>query len=417
MSESDAKNRLESLVNGPTECGAAEAPLEEAGVRAGFRAALEAAADKMGATAPNPAVGCTLLDAHGEILAVGAHPGAGQPHAEAAALDEAARKGVLERVRTALVTLEPCNHQGRTPPCSERLRASPVRTVWIGARDPNPQAAGGAERLAEADNEDSGHKGSGRGRCVRFLADYPDYADLEADCAALLAPFASRVLRGRPWLTVKQALTPEGGMVPPPGRKTFTSPDSLILAHRLRRATDAVVTGIGTVLADSPSFTVRRVPDHFSVGSSAGNSDGISERIGNKRRLLLVFDRQGRLPEPWRRAREADGFDVAVCTNGAEMIALLAAHDVNWALVEAGPALLKTLVAENLWDDWLTIHQAPPRETSAPRDRLALRVRETGRWGVSPVRFLENIVLENRENLAPAQNAAKGDGLHVFGNH
>lgn len=301
------------------------------GIQAGFREAIGRAVGTFGATAPNPSVGCALLDGEGRLLAVGAHPRAGAPHAEIMALNAAREAGVLDRARIALVTLEPCNHTGRTPPCSEALRESPVRQVWIGAADPNPVASGGASRLREQPG----------GREVVFLDEVPELADLARDCRALIAPFASRVRRGRPWISVKQALDERGSMIPPAGQTTFTSADSLTLAHRLRRATDAIVTGIGTVLADRPRFTVRRVADH----------------AGRASRLLVVCDRNGRLPAEWREEMTRAGFEVIVSADFASVPAMLGARGINWALVEAGPGLLETVSETGLWDDWLTIRK------------------------------------------------------------
>ncbi|MBS1097232.1 bifunctional diaminohydroxyphosphoribosylaminopyrimidine deaminase/5-amino-6-(5-phosphoribosylamino)uracil reductase RibD [Gluconobacter sphaericus] len=320
-------------------------------IRDGFRAAISQAVETFGATAPNPSVGCALLDAEGRTLTVGVHPRAGQPHAEAMALAQARETGVLDQARVALVTLEPCNHTGRTPPCSEALRNSPVQEVWIGAADPNPQASGGAARLRE---EPSAKR-------VIMLADRPEMADLARDCQALLAPFASRVVRHRPWISVKQALDEHGSMVPPPGQKTFTSPDSLVLAHRLRRATDAIITGIGTVLADRPRFTVRHVPDHED----------------RKPRLLVVYDRHGRLPADWTAEITQAGFDVISSPDLLSVPAMLAERGVNWAMVEAGPALLASVSEAGLWDDWLTIHK------TAGADRIDLKSRDE-----SPLRLL-----------------------------
>ena len=328
-------------------------------IRAGFRAAIARAVETLGATAPNPSVGCALLDAEGKILTVGVHPGAGQPHAEAQALAQAREAGVLGQARVAVVTLEPCNHTGRTPPCSEALRNSPVQEVWIGARDPNPQASGGADRLRQA-------PGSKR---VTLLSERADMYDLAMDCEALLAPFASRVVRHRPWLSVKQALDERGSMIPPAGRTTFTSDASLDLAHRLRRATDAIVTGIGTVLADRPRFTVRRVADH--------------ER--STPRVLAVCDRHGRLPEDWRRDMKHAGFEVVICPELLAVPAMLADRGVNWALIEGGPALLKAVSEADLWDDWLIIRK------DGLSDRIELKSKAE-----SPLRLLR----ENACSLA-----------------
>ncbi|MBS1103354.1 bifunctional diaminohydroxyphosphoribosylaminopyrimidine deaminase/5-amino-6-(5-phosphoribosylamino)uracil reductase RibD [Gluconobacter sp. Dm-62] len=325
-------------------------------IRDGFRTAISQAVETFGATAPNPSVGCALLDAQGRILTVGVHPRVGQPHAEAMALAQARAAGVLDQARVALVTLEPCNHTGRTPPCSEALRNSPVREVWIGAADPNPQAAGGASRLREM---------PGAKRVV-MLADRPDMADLARDCRALLAPFASRVVRHRPWISVKQALDENGSMVPPPGQKTFTSSDSLVLAHRLRRATDAIITGIGTVLTDRPRFTVRHVPDHDN----------------RKPRLLVVCDRHGRLPADWTAEMTQAGFDVISSPDLLSVPAMLAERGSNWAMIEAGPALLASVAEAGLWDDWLTIHKTAGHKT-AGADRIDLKSRDE-----SPLRLL-----------------------------
>lgn len=330
-------------------------------MRPAFRALIVQTVDTLGATAPNPSVGCALLDRNGRVLAQGVHLRAGAPHAEITALEQARQNGVLEQVHTALVTLEPCHHTGRTPPCSEALRQSPVRDVWIGTRDPNPQAAGGADRLRQAPD----------GRVVTFLADHPFLTDLAGDCAALSAPFASRIVRKRAWISVKQALDETGSMIPPAGQKTFTSGPSLMFAHRLRRATDAIVTGIGTVLADDPSFTVRLLADHPDRSP----------------RLLVVCDRSdapfGRLPTLWRARMAESGFTVLVSKDAASIPALLADHGVNWALVEAGPALLKALSTLKLWDDWLTI------DKDGPADRLEITTPGTDTYGLSPLRLLK----------------------------
>ncbi|MFT9448786.1 bifunctional diaminohydroxyphosphoribosylaminopyrimidine deaminase/5-amino-6-(5-phosphoribosylamino)uracil reductase RibD [Gluconobacter japonicus] len=319
-------------------------------IRDGFRAAIARAVDTFGATSPNPSVGCALLDSEGRILTVGVHPKAGQPHAEAMALAQARDAGVLEQARTAIVTLEPCNHTGRTPPCSEALRNSPVEHVWIGVADPTPQAAGGSARLQEMPG----------GRDVTFLKDVPELTDLYRDCRALLAPFQSRVTRHRPWISVKQALDRDNSMIPPVGQTTFTSEASLMLAHRLRRATDAIITGVGTVLADKPRFTVRRVQDH----------------AGRAKRLLVVCDRHGRLPADWKAEMEQSGFDVLTSTDLLAVPAMLADRGVNWAMVEAGPALLESVSDAGLWDDWLTIRKDGDTDhiTLQSRDESPLRL-------------------------------------------
>ncbi|MXV45205.1 bifunctional diaminohydroxyphosphoribosylaminopyrimidine deaminase/5-amino-6-(5-phosphoribosylamino)uracil reductase RibD [Saccharibacter sp. 17.LH.SD] len=321
--------------------------------------AVQRAVPTLGATSPNPSVACVLLDKHGSVLTIGVHEAAGKPHAEVVALEAARQGNLLEHVHTALVTLEPCAHHGRTPPCSERLRQSPVKEVWIGVRDPNPVATGGGEALKHGEGA----------KHVFFLEDQPKYAAEAQQCRALLTPFASRIKRKRPWITVKQALNVSGKMEPPVGQRTFTSSASLILAHRLRRAVDAIVTGIGTVLSDDPSFTVRHVDDH----------------AGYKPRFLVVMDRSQRLPEGWRQAREEDGFIVETCSDIQALPHTLEQKGVNWALVEGGPSLLRTLEHEALWDDWLTIQQGHKGEA----DTATWKQRKHLDGMVSPLVFFQ----------------------------
>nr|WP_280527470.1 bifunctional diaminohydroxyphosphoribosylaminopyrimidine deaminase/5-amino-6-(5-phosphoribosylamino)uracil reductase RibD [Gluconacetobacter azotocaptans] len=334
-----------------------------------FRAALAEASRHMGATAPNPPVGCAILDAQGQILTVAAHHRAGAPHAEALALRTCAQQGLIDRAATAVVTLEPCNHTGRTGPCSEAILASPIRAVWVGAADPNPRVAGGgAARLRAA------------GCDVRLLADLagPDAVALAAGCRALIAPFVHWSRTGRAWMTVKQAVAADGSMIPPAGRTTFTSDSALDVAHRLRRATDAVVTGIGTVLADRPGLDVRRMPDHAA-------------RAG---RLLVVCDRRGRLPDDWRAAATARGFDVRTCDDVARVPALLGEAGALWALVEAGPALLDAMRAGGIWDDWLTIGVTPDG-----RERMDITVRN---GTDTPLRLIPGLAASREEACFPA---------------
>lgn len=313
-----------------------------------FARALELARAYEGATAPNPPVGCVLLDAAGTELAVGAHRRAGTPHAEALAIAAAREHGFLNRIHTVVVTLEPCNHCGRTPPCTEAILATPAKQIWIACRDPNPQVqGGGAERLRSV------------GRSVRFLGDIadPNAASLVAHAERLIAPFARHSRTGWPFVTVKQAISGSGGMIPPAGQKTFTSPASLTLAHRLRRRADAVITGSGTVLADNPQFTVRLVPDH-----------------PGKRRLLVILDRRGRVPPAYIEAARERGFEVRVASELMAALEDLGRAGAMEVLAEAGPALTASLLDGNLWDEHVLIEQGAAADGT---DRVTVR-RRTG---------------------------------------
>ncbi|MFT8718750.1 bifunctional diaminohydroxyphosphoribosylaminopyrimidine deaminase/5-amino-6-(5-phosphoribosylamino)uracil reductase RibD [Acetobacter sp.] len=296
-----------------------------------FHAAVGEARRFVGATMPNPPVGCALLDENGTILAVAAHHRAGTGHAEANALRLCEERGLTDRIATAIVTLEPCNHTGRTPPCTEGLLATPVKTIWIACPDPNPKVAGGGSARLEAE-----------GREVRWLerekAHIPDGALLLAQCRGLIAPFIRWSVEGKSWLTVKQAVNIDGLMTPPPGRTTFTSKQALDLAHRLRRATDAVITAGGTVRADLPGLDVRRVEDHTN----------------RPKRLLVVCSRTQDVPQNWLTIAERR-FDVIFSESIEEAPRRLAEAGVLWALVEAGPTLLGEIRTRSLWDDWLRI--------------------------------------------------------------
>jgi diaminohydroxyphosphoribosylaminopyrimidine deaminase/5-amino-6-(5-phosphoribosylamino)uracil reductase len=307
------------------------AALPAAAIARAFRSAIAAANKFAGSTSPNPPVGCAVLDQQGELLACAAHERAGLAHAEAAAIDICRRTGVIDRIDTLVVTLEPCNHFGRTPPCSETILSTPARTVWIGVADSNPHVLGAGAAQLRA-----------QGISVHFLQRLKDLEARQLLQAArrLIGPFAKWSLTGQPWITLKQALTVDGGMIPPPGLKTFTSTASSILAHRLRRQADAIITGSGTVLADEPHFTVRRVEDHHG-----------------KRRHLAVFDRRGRVPSHYYDAARTRGFEISIEQDINQALTRLGDLNVMEVLVEAGPTLLNEFLARDLWDEHVIIRQ------------------------------------------------------------
>src|SRR6476620_10381626 len=239
--------------------------------RSAMRRALALAATPGVPLGPNPRVGCVLLDPDGATLAEGFHRGAGAPHAEVEALREA---GEAARGPTAVVTLEPCNHTGRTGPCSEALVAAGVARVVVAVRDPWPPAAGGIDRLRAAGIE------------VVDLAE-PGVEPAPAVAAAVSA--AQDVNRvwltahrlSRPFVTWKVGMTIDGRVAAADGTSRWiTSAESRVDVHLLRARVDTIMVGVGTVLADDPQLTVR-------------SADG---SVIGPQPLRVVIDSAGRTP-------------------------------------------------------------------------------------------------------------------------
>ncbi|WP_247886810.1 bifunctional diaminohydroxyphosphoribosylaminopyrimidine deaminase/5-amino-6-(5-phosphoribosylamino)uracil reductase RibD [Azospirillum sp. SYSU D00513] len=201
-----------------------------------MRAALSLAARGLGTTWPNPAVGCVIVR-DGAVVGRGWTQPGGRPHAETEAL---ARAGDSARGATAYVTLEPCNHHGKTPPCSEALIAAGVRRVVVACQDPDPRVAGGGlRRLKEAGLE----------VVVGVCA---------AEALALNRGFFSRISEDRPLYTLKLATTLDGRIATRTGASQWiTGPTARAWGHGLRARHDAIMVGIGTALADDPELTCR----------------------------------------------------------------------------------------------------------------------------------------------------------------
>ena len=277
-----------------------------------MRRALALAATPGVPCGPNPRVGCVLLAPDGRVVAEGLHRGAGSPHAEAAAL---AAAGDAARGSTAVVTLEPCAHTGRTGPCADALLAAGVARVVFAQADPNPVAAGGAARLREAGVDVE----------AGLLAD---------EAAALNATWTFAVTRGRPFVTWKTATTLDGRVGAPDGSSRWiTSPQARAEVHALRALVDAVVVGTGTALADDPALTVR-------------GSDGA---LAPRQPLRVVV---GRRPLP-AGAKLLDGSaDTLVLDSHdpVEVLGELHRRDVQHVLLEGGPTLAGAFVAAGLVD-------------------------------------------------------------------
>ena len=201
-----------------------------------MKLALREAARAVGRTSPNPAVGCVIVKG-GKLIAGGFTQPPGHDHAEVNALKKA---GAKAKGATAYVTLEPCNHVGRTGKCSEALIAAGVSRVVIGMRDPNPHVdGGGVARLKKA----------------RVAT---EVGILEAECQAHLAKWTKWVLTGRPWVTLKAAVTLDGRLAAKSGDSKWVSGErSRRHAHQMRSIVDAVLVGARTVAMDDPQLTAR----------------------------------------------------------------------------------------------------------------------------------------------------------------
>ncbi|OLP16126.1 riboflavin biosynthesis protein RibD [Leptolyngbya sp. 'hensonii'] len=202
---------------------------------------LELARQALGKTAPNPLVGAVVVQ-DGGMIGSGFHPGAGQPHAEVFALQQA---GIQARGATLYVNLEPCNHYGRTPPCSEAVIAAGIRKVVLGMVDPDPRVSGsGIDRLRSAG--------------IEVVVGVEEVA-----CQTLNEAFVHRVRYQRPFGLLKYAMTLDGKIAAPGGHSAWvTSPAARTVVHHLRATCEAVIVGGNTVRQDNPFLTTHGVADH-----------------------------------------------------------------------------------------------------------------------------------------------------------
>lgn len=291
---------------------------------ASYMALAAAEAEKyLGATAPNPAVGACLVK-EGRILAVGAHKRAGTDHAEVVAMKDAiARHGaVAVRGATLYTTLEPCHHHGKRPPCTKAILEAGIARVVIAVAEVNKLASGGADALRAAGVQ-------------------VDFGVTNLVCDELVRGFFKWITTGRPWIVHKLAyrITNEGAlsMIPETGSKTFTTQESLRLAHLERRKSDALLTSLATVVADNPSFNVRHVDDH-----------------DKKTRLIAVITRGDQQPPAaWLKRQAELGQEVLLAADVDEALKTLGERGVHRVLIEAGPRLSDVIAQRGLWDERL----------------------------------------------------------------
>ncbi|MGE5385667.1 MAG: bifunctional diaminohydroxyphosphoribosylaminopyrimidine deaminase/5-amino-6-(5-phosphoribosylamino)uracil reductase RibD [Betaproteobacteria bacterium] len=307
-------------------------------------------------TTPNPRVGCVIVK-NGAIVGEGWHERAGEPHAEAHALRHA---GSSARGATAYVTLEPCSHHGRTPPCADALIAAGVNRVVAAMSDPNPEVAGrGLEKLRAAGIE-----------TVCGL--------LENEARELNIGFVSRMTRGRPWLRLKTAASLDGKTALNNGvSQWITGPEARQDGHRWRARACAMLTGIGTVRDDDPLFSVRGVETSrqpLTVVVDSGANLPLSARLLDGRPVLLATAHEDAIKFGPLRER---GVELLVLPNPEGRVDLgtlmqeLGRRGINELHVEAGGRLNGALLQAGLVDE-LLLYLAPCLIGGAARDLFDL---------------------------------------------
>jgi diaminohydroxyphosphoribosylaminopyrimidine deaminase/5-amino-6-(5-phosphoribosylamino)uracil reductase len=289
---------------------------------AAMRRAIELAALGTATTLPNPVVGCVILDQHGKVVGEGLHHHPGGPHAEVSALTQAGDKA---QNATAVVTLEPCNHTGRTGPCSQALIKAGVARVVVAVRDPWPPAAGGINTLEAAGVD-------------------VEIGVLEAEATTVNEPWLVAIAKRRPFVTWKFAATLDGRIAARDGSSRWiTSEPARQDVHRLRREVDTMLVGVGTVLTDDPALTAR---------DEGGQP-------GERQPLRVVADTHGRTPAD---ARVRDGAAETWIATAAEvgikdgeldldnLMRMLFDRHRRHVMLEGGPTLAAAMVERGLVD-------------------------------------------------------------------
>lgn len=333
--------------------------MEPPRIRALLDRAVRLAVRGHGSTDPNPMVGCVIARDDGGVIAEGFHRRCGGPHAEVEALRAA---GGAARGATAIVTLEPCCHTGRTGPCTEALRDAGIRRVVYAVPDPNPTARGGARQLGEWGIDATA---------------FP-----HAGAAELALPFIRRVTTGLPWIAAKWAQSIDGAVALSSGdSKWLSCGRSRMLVHRERGRVDAVLTGIGTVLADDPALTprgvrIQRRPRRIVYDPDA--TTPLQSRLcdGTAPTTLLVASDASNAARLRIAALASRGVDCVPLGPGGELapaLRRLATEGVSRVLVEAGGGLVGRLLAESLLDEaWVFVAPLLIADDAATRSARGL---------------------------------------------
>ena len=326
--------------------------------------ALEVAERGRGKVSPNPLVGCVLVK-DGQVIAEGWHDHLGGLHAEQMAIHDAENNGHSPNGAVAYVTLEPCNHFGRTPPCTEALMWAGIKEVIIAHEDPNPTVRGaGIQAL-----EDAGIVVS--------------YGLLESQAALQMRPFLHWCEHRRPLVCVKLAVDSNGSVddrSEDAGR--FTSEGCLDKVHQLRRECDGILVGVDTVIRDNPSLTIRRVET-------------------DKQPLRIVIDPNQRTPESANLLN--DGFETLVM--GEEfrslpaLLNLLGDKELQRLMVEGGPTTIGHFLDQGLVDEFYLVQSSQTHKQPIPSNIDSKRLMDSGLKQVSTEQWGdETVSIWNRES-------------------
>lgn len=343
--------------------------------------AIEIAERGLARVSPNPPVGCVLVR-DGRIIAEGWHDRIGNLHAEQAAIADAEERGEPTEGATAYVTLEPCNHFGRTPPCTQALLWAGIDSVIIAAKDPNPNVRGhGISALEEAGIE-------------------VHYGMLEKEAELQMQAFMRWCHHRRPIVTIKIAVDAKNHVdtnAGPPAR--FTTEKSLQFAHALRRQMDAILVGSGTVIRDNPALTIRQVP-----------LDGVEHP------LRIVLDRRGRISSDariWNQdapTLHIHGLNDIETIPNVESIAIAnldeekGLHDLLDFLGDRGIQELLIEGGPQIWTSFLKANLV---------DRL-IHIRSRSEIGDGPMMILNQAHLELNKLVLHSESEDTGDSIQIY---
>ena len=301
--------------------------------------ALELARRGWGQTKPNPMVGAVVV-LNDEIVGEGYHARAGEPHAEIIALRTAGEK---TRGATLYVTLEPCNHHGRTPPCTNAIIAAEIKRVVVAVGDPNPEASGGAAKLRESGIQ-------------------VDFGVLELEARELNASFLASFTLTRPWVTLKLAVSLDGAIADAKRSGGWlTGSQARTEVQRMRAISDAVAIGIATAIADDPMLTARMDPPPVAqparvVFDRHARLSGMSALARTAREVptIIVTTTRTKLPADLENA----GVEALPASSLLDALQNLKSRGITSVLVEGGAGLAATFLAAECVDR-MVIFQAP----------------------------------------------------------